>query len=144
MESKVTLFKDIKTPETLEEFHENLRKFYVCPRDFIYVMNHLDEIKVESLESLSDLYERCPEQTPKIIPKVVWDMKDVKKHMDETGQVSSCDGFFDNVISSENQDNFKIYEDKNFMKSHRSSWVTIDNQIFREFYIKTLGEFSGY
>ena len=138
MESKVTLFKDIKTPKTLEEFHENLRKYYVCPRDFIYVMNHLDKIKVESLKSLSDLYERCPEQTPQIIPKVIWDMKDVEKHMNETGQYSSCDGFFDN------EDNFKIYEDQNFMKSHGGSWVTIDNQILREFYIKTLGEFSGY
>ena len=84
---KETLFKDIKTPETLEEFHENLRKYYVCPRDFIYVMNHLDEIKVESLNSLSDLYERCPEQTPMITPKVVFDMEDVTKHMEETDQV---------------------------------------------------------
>jgi len=65
-------------------------------------------------------------------------MKDVEKHMNETGQFSSCDGFFDN------EDNSKIYEDPNFMMSHRSSWVTIDNQILREFYIKTLGEFSGY
>ena len=135
---KETLFKDIKTPKTLEGFHENLRKYYVCPRDFIYVMNHLDKIKVESLESLSDLYERCPEQTPQICPKVIWDMKDVEKHMNETGQSSSCDGFFDN------EDNSKIYEDPNFMMSHRSSWVTIDNQIMREFYVKTLGEFSGY
>ena len=135
---KETLFKDIETPDTLEGFHENLRKYYVCPRDFIYVMNHLDKIKVESLESLSDLYERCPEQTPQICPKVIWDMKDVEKHMNETGQFSSCDGFFDN------EDNSKIYEDPNFMMSHRSSWVTIDNQILREFYIKTLGEFSGY
>ena len=138
MESKVTLFKDIKTPETLEEFHENLRKYYVCPRGFLYVQNYLDEIPVESLKSLSDLYERCPEDTPQIIPKVVWDIEDVGKHMNETGQHLSCDGFFDN------EDNFKIYEDQNFMMSHKSSWVTIDNQILREFYIKTLGEFSGY
>ena len=134
---KETLFKDIETPDTLEGFHENLRKYYVCPRDFIYVMNHLDKIKVESLESLSDLYERCPEQTPQICPKVIWDMKDVEKHMNETGQSSSCNGFFDN------EDNSKIYEDQIFMMSHMV-WVTIDNQIMREFYVKTLGEFSGY
>ena len=138
MESKVTLFKDIKTPETLEEFHENLRKYYVCPRDFIYVMNHLDEIKVESLKSLSDLYERCPEQTPMITPKVVFDMEDVTKHMEETDQVLSFHGFFDN------EDNFKIYEDQKDFFKHKVQWYTIDNQILREFYMKTLGEFSGY
>jgi len=140
MGSKVTLFKDIKTPETLEEFHENLRKFYVCPRDFIYVMNHLDEIKVESLNSLSDLYERCPEQTPMVTPKVVWEWKDVKKHMKETGQDFSSDGFFDN------EDNFKIYEDQEefFRQCDTPKFYNIDNQILREFYIKTLGEFSGY
>ena len=131
-----TLFKDIKTPETLEEFHENLRKYYICPRDFLYVMYHLDEIKVESLKSLSDLYERCPEKTPQIVPKVVFDMEDVTKHMNETGQDSSSDGFFDN------EDNFKIYENQTEFISYR--WFTIDNQIMREFYIKTLGEFSGY
>ena len=96
MESKVTLFKDIKTPETLEEFHENLRKYYVCPRGFLYVQNYLDQVSVESLKSLSDLYERCPEQTPMVTPKVVWDMEDVTKHMEETGQDFSCHGFFDN------------------------------------------------
>lgn len=140
MESKVTLFKDIKTPETLEEFHENLRKYYVCPRGFIYVMNHLDEIKVESLKSLSDLYERCPEETPQVTPKVVFDTEDVQKHMVETGQYCSCDGFFDN------EDNFKIYEDQEdfFRQKDKVKWYTIDNQIMRDFYIKTLGEFSGY
>ena len=138
MESKVTLFKDIKTPETLEEFHENLRKYYVCSRGFLDVMNHWDKIKVESLKSLRDLYERCPEQTPQIIPKVIWDMKDVEKHMNETGQYSSCDGFFDN------EDNFKIYEDQKDFFKHKVQWFTIDNQILREFYMKTLGEFSGY
>ena len=137
---KETLFKDIKTPETLEGFHENLRKYYVCPRDFIYVMNHLDEIKVESLNSLSDLYERCPEQTPMVTPKVVWEWKDVKKHMKETGQDFSSDGFFDN------EDNFKIYEDQEefFRQCDTPKFYNIDNQILREFYIKTLGEFSGY
>ena len=140
MGRKVTLFKDIKTPETLEEFHENLRKYYVCPRDFIYVMNHLDEIKVESLKSLSDLYERCPEETPQVTPKVVFDTEDVQKHMVETGQYCSCDGFFDN------EDNFKIYEDQEdfFRQKDKVKWYTIDNQIMRDFYIKTLGEYSGY
>ena len=140
MERKVTLFKDIKTPETLEEFHENLERFYVCPLGFLYVQNYLDKIKVESLKSLSDLYERCPEQTPMVTPKVVFDMEDVTKHMEETGQVLSFNGFFDN------EDNFKIYEDqKDFLKQEdKVQWFTIDNQILREFYIKTLGDFSGY
>ena len=45
---------------------------------------------------------------------------------------------------------FKIYDiDTNlnhseFMSKVDCMWYGIDNQIFRQFYIKTLGDFSGY
>ena len=60
--------------------------------------------------------------------------------MEETDQVLSFHGFFDN------EDNFKIYEDQKdfFKQKDKVHWYTIDNQILREFYMKTLGEFSGY
>ena len=141
---ETVLFGDIKTPTTVEGFRENLRKYYSqYGEDFteLYVKEvhcgyNIVEVLIDELDSLSDLYKFHPR--PNISPFVVWKMKDVKKFMDETGQFNSCDGFWDD------ESRFTIYTNREDYHKSRSSWVTIDNQVMREFYIKTLGEFSGY
>ena len=45
---------------------------------------------------------------------------------------------------------FKIYDidsvesHSEFMSNAKVMWIGLDNQIYRSFFIKTLGDFSGY
>lgn len=135
---------NIETPQTVEEFRNNLKKYFVCigdNDDELYVQNcDNDSINVNELNSLTDLYQRCnteqfnPMISPKVNPK-----KDFKEFMNETNQIFSLNGYF------EDEKNYEIIEDKNtFLMDYEPKWVGLDNQIYREFFVKTLGEFSGY
>lgn len=135
---------NIQTPQNVEEFRNNLKKYYVCVgenNDEIYVQNcDSDRINVNELNSLTDLYQRCntkhfnPQISPKVNPK-----KDFKEYMYETNQYISFGGYFDD------ENNYEIIEDKNtFLMDYEPKWVGLDNQFYREFFMKTLGEFSGY
>ena len=136
MEKKTISLKDVKTPKTVEEFRENLRKYYMCLGDDLYVQQ-LNNVKIDELNSLSDLYDLHHE--PMICPNVDWNMDDVHNHMDKTGQIMSCNGFFDD------DKNYTLYESQmDHSRYGNPSWFKIDNQILREFYVKTLGDFSGY
>ena len=142
MENLETIsLNDVKTPKTVEEFRENLRKYYTClgdpkKKEELFVQQ-LNKVKIDELNSLSDLYGLHPE--PMICPKVDWNMDDVHNHMDKTGQIMSCNGFFDD------ENNYTLYESqKDHSRYGNPSSVKIDNQILREFFVKTLGDFSGY
>ena len=141
MEHENLSLNDVKTPKTVVEFRENLRKYYMClgnPKkvDELYVQQ-VNNVKIDELNSLSDLYKLHPE--PKISPLVDWNMDDVEKHMDKTNQIMSSHGFWDD------EKNYTLYESQmDFTEHVNPSWVKIDNQILREFFIKTLGDFSGY
>ena len=142
MKVKTINLKDVKTPKTVEEFRENLRKYYMClgkdPKnlDELYIRGE-HRVKIDELNSLSDLYGLHPE--PMICPKVDWNMDDVHNHMDKTGQIMSCNGFFDD------EKNYTLYESQMDHSKHGNPmWFKIDNQILREFFVKTLGDFSGY
>lgn len=132
----------IKTPTTLKEFRENLKKYYwSMGGEGLYVQQHHSPVKYDKIKSLSDLYEIVRKRgdstmvTPWICPKVNL-KKDVMEFMKETDQVFSSQGYF------QNEDHFEIVEDQ--FKQKDPKWVGIDNQIYREFYMMTLGEFSGY
>ena len=135
---------DVKTPKTVEEFRENLRKYYKClgdpkKKDELFVQQHIlsNRVKIDELNSLSDLYDLHHE--PMICPNVDWNMDDVYEHMDKTGQIVSSHGFFDD------EKNYTLYESQmDHSRYGNPSSFKIDNQILREFYVKTLGDFSGY
>ena len=135
---------NIETPLSLEGFRDNLKKYFVCigdNDDELYVQNcDTDRVNVNELNSLTDLYQRCitkhfnPMISPKVNPK-----KDFNEFMYETNQIFSLNGYFDD------ENNYEIIEDKNtFLMDYEPKWVGLDNQIYREFFMKTLGEFSGY
>ena len=144
MEHENLSLNDVKTPKTVEEFRENLRKYYKClgnpkKKDELFVQQHIliNRVKIDELNSLSDLYDL--HQDPMICPNVDWNMDDVEKHMDKTGQFISCNGFWDD------ENNYTLYESqKDHSRYGNPSSVKIDNQILREFFVKTLGDFSGY
>ena len=134
----------IKTPETIEECRVNLRKYYVTLNtngeredDNLYVQEN-DRFPIKEFNSFSSIYDNVKSHSPHICPMITL-KKDVIDHMRETGQIMSSDGFF------EDENNFTIWDDQDkFLESGDPKWVTLDNQIYREFYMMTLGKFSGY
>ena len=132
----------IKTPQTIEEFKTNLKKYYWSMGDEgLYVQQHSYGIKYDELNSLQDLYgivnskENPYGVTPWICPKVEL-KKDIEEYMKETNQYLSCKGLF------ENEEHFVLID--NQFEQKNPKWVGIDNQIWREFFYLTLGKFSGY
>jgi hypothetical protein len=137
-------FSEFKTPTTVNEFRTNLKKFYVCVgknEDELYVQNcKKDRIRISELSSLDDLYKYSSSEylTPQISPKVN-PIKDFKVFMMETNQIFSMNGYF------EDENNFEIIKDKlDFISNYNPKWIGLDNQLYREFYYLTLGEYSGY
>jgi hypothetical protein len=136
---------NIQTPQNVEEFRNNLKKYFVCI-DFgdndekLYVQNcDTDYISVNELNSLNDLYERSNHCNPTLSPKVN-PKKDFKEFMNETNQIFSFNGYF------MDENNYEIIEETETFLSddYEPKWVGLDNKIYREFYNLTLGEFSGY
>ena len=147
---KKVKYDDIKTPKTVEEFRENLKKYFICTGNDWSTRNELmlqgnNRVKIDELKSLSDLYRKCDSNNPMIVPYVEFDTNSITN--DETIK-NMFSRNFEDVMKDESR--FKIYDiDTNlnhseFMSKVDCMWYGIDNQIFRQFYIKTLGDFSGY
>ena len=135
---------NIKTPQNVEEFRTNLKKYYMClgdNNDELYVRNcDTDGINVNDINSLSDLYQRCSINflTPSLIPKVN-QLKEFLKFMKETNQIFSTNGYF------LDENNYEVIEDnQKFILNYNPVWIGLDNKIYREFFYLTLGDFSGY
>ena len=145
----------IKPPKTLEEFRDNLEKYYFTlplsedeygkGKRGLYLQEGC--IPLDEIISLSSLYNHPHlienqygiKQTPSLTPMVSM-KKDIGEYMREINQTFSTYGYFFD------EDNFTIYdEQKEMMKSDKDMvWVKIDNQIYRELFMITLGEYSGY
>lgn len=162
---KIVKYDDIKTPSTLDEFRENLKKYYYCiknDREQLYVQtdNHFKnnendkleytsgthEIDIDSIKSISDFYFRLKAGVVRIIPTIDFNVQSVTT--DEILGKNNPDRTFRNVYRD--QARFVIYEMENkddvfeFGENKNPCWYGIDNKILRSFYAKTLGEFSGY
>ena len=143
MSVKTTNYKDIEPPNTVEEFRENLKKYFCVidgkskDEDHLYVQDEWN-IMVKDLHSLDCLYSMTKHDPPSIIPLVEMDMNDVSDYMKENDLFNTSWGFF------ENTDKYKIIESGLPLTKWNPMWVKITNQILREFFVKTLGRFSGY
>ena len=153
MKNKMTEITDkksnpygIKTPTSVRGFRENLKKYYMVHPINTEVLNYgvnvedLDinnlylfvntdtddyDIPLMDISNLDDLYEIC-EGEPMITPKM--DMDNL---------------FFNEELSNEN--NFKIYEtQEEFLTEGEPRWYSLSSQLVRQFYMMTLGDFSGY
>ena len=162
----------IQTPTSVRGFRENLKKYYfVVPtntdvlgkqtkkmysvedipitnlslymeygevKEFGHFMIEDEQfIPLTDISSFNDLWLEDKDE-PMIIPKM--DMvKDKNDFMDETNQILS----FNNFYSNEN--NFKVYEtQEEFLTEGEPKWYSLSSQMVREFYMMTLGDFSGY
>ena len=152
-------FDDIKTPTTVEEFRTNLKTYYVCiskskfwkNRNKLLTQSNPNGWDINSLDSLSDLYalelKENKGQTPSITPYINFDMNRLCKELVKEVIFWSSRNF-ESIMRDESR--FKIYNINTkehyseYFESNEPKWYGIDNQFLRSFYMKTLGDFSGY
>jgi hypothetical protein len=145
-----TTVGQIKTPKTVEEFRQNLTNyFYGCGKDALYVKPEngvAHAIPIASISSLDDIYRLTGSgfggdgSSPSIIPLINYNANEVVDYMIKNGRTFDSWGFFG--------DDYKVYnKEKSYevqMKVKNPQWFSLDNQVLCEFYIKVLGNFSGY
>ena len=150
----------IKTPTSVEEFRENLKKYYVTiprgvsnekypnrmdvPIENLVLYVQEQEIPLTDINSFGDIYKITKTgfsgdgSSPSVLPMVTV-VKEVTDYMKKTEQLFSSDGYF------YDESNYKLWDDVGeFLKSDNPKWVGLDNQIYKEFFMMTLGDFSGY
>ena len=81
-------YADITTPKKVEEFRENLKRFFMSyGDDALYVKTRLGEcvgVPYTELNLISDLYAKCG-WGASITPLVYYSMDDVAEFMERTG-----------------------------------------------------------
>ena len=113
----------IQIPNTVEEFRNNLRKYYVCVKDKLMVNNlHKKmEIDINELNSIKDLYSLTYRKNiiPMITPLV------------ERGYTIG---------------DFTIYDSFGDLLNNniQPKWYYIDDYSMSFFYKSTLGKYNGY
>ena len=147
----------IKTPTSVEEFRENLRKYYLCNTTIDGYENIEDNrlmldvnvrgIELNKISSFTDIYKItksgfCGDGgSPMVIPKIT-QHKDILEYMNETDQVMSSDGYF------YDEKNYTLWEGKElhneFLHNGNPLQYSLDNQHLREFYMIALGKYCGY
>jgi|TARA_Y100000296_G_scaffold75996_1_gene96221 hypothetical protein len=145
----------IKTPTSIKEFRENLQKYYLCISNGDYenieenslLVKECGGIELNKISSFSEIYEITESgfygdgSSPSIIPKIT-EKKDVLEYMYETDQVFSSGSYF------HFEENYTLWEGminhNEFLSKGNPRYFTLDNQHLREFYMMTLGEYSGY
>ena len=144
----------IKTPKSVEEFRRNLGKYfwteghptrrgvgggkrlYVCSKS-----GKTDFIDIDEISSFSDIYKLTNSgfggdlTSPQICPTFDREVE-FSDYMRDTNQYISCSGYFDD------EDNYILFD--NQYDQTNPCWYSLDNQITREFYMMTLGEFCDY
>ena len=127
---------NIKTPTTVEEFRNNLKQYYVCEGDKLMMMNN-KSIPIDEINSLSDLYDKVEGFDVWISPQIIL-KKDIIEYMKENKLSWGVEGYFDD------ENNFEVFDDQTDYLNEDGKWYKTDNQILRDFYYYSLGEFSGY
>jgi hypothetical protein len=135
-------FDDIRTPKTVRDFQDNLAKYLLTfsGSGRLYVRDTLG-LPIENIKSFSDIYRFTND--PWVCVSAEFDEKDFYQFMKRTNQTFSADGYW-----SDKNSNYTIYESdgvSSFLPSLKSpQWTSLDNQIYRELFVKMFGNFSGY
>ena len=145
---KTIKYEDIKTATTVAEFRENLKKYFLITTDtannaeLVVRSNDKQRIEIDKLNTLSDLFNLG---VTHIVPTIAI-------NTDQITQQEIIKNMFTRDFSSVLNDSsrFPIYEMNNhkdrsdFLDCVDVMFYSVDNQILRSFYVKTLGKFSGY
>jgi len=138
----------IKKPETVEEFRDNLKRFYArFGNDSLYV-NPKNEpcygIPYSDIESLGDIYKLTNSgfsgdgSSPEIIPLIKTNANNSRDIGREVFDVNIEEELFDATTENSYEIITEILDIPNLQ------WVTLDNQVYRHIFMDTLGDFSGY
>ena len=168
----VTSFTDIKTPTNVDEFRENLLKYYVSYDRYVMVGENdktIGDIDVDSIESMDDLgfwddfsWNGSDSHSPtlNLTPTVV-QIRSFEDYTKENfvmygggmGMEELCVKWWlnpnNNIIvdythKSKNQYKNYIGLCKKYQKNvYWKNFHKDGNSLFRDFYQKTLGKFSG-
>ncbi len=148
MNMKTIKYEDIRTATTVAEFRENLKKYFLITTDtannaeLVVRSNDVQRVEIDKLDSLSDLFSLG---VTHIVPTIAI-------NTDQITQQEIIKNMFTRDFSSVLNDSsrFPIYEMNNhndrrdFLDYVDVMFYSVDNQILRSFYAKTLGKFSGY
>ena len=152
---KKVKLSEIKTPTTVEEFRENLKKYFASYLgDQLYVLGNEDAfgIKYEEINSFSDIYEACEMGwnhknvgnycSPHICPLIEFDWDEMYEQNAKNRPAYALDP--SNWLWF--HDDYEVYENApNILLDMKDpAWFKLDNQVLREFYMHVLGEFAGY
>lgn len=135
--------RKIKTPTTVKEFQNNLRRYLVRRggSDRIMIQNGMS-IAVEDIKSFDDI-RRIAGWDAAVIPSVSYSMDEAIEYICKDPLRMRLEGFFKSKKRCEIYDLF--HGQGEFMKgAKQAAWHPLDNQIIREFFIKAFGKFSGY
>ena len=136
------------TPKDVSQFRENLKKYYFCSGNELYVNcgNESYHLPISEIESFDDIYKLTysgfygDSSSPMITPKIEFEVLDWSDFIYTDEFRVNGDDFF------EYSNNVKIWDNnqKFLSECKLPKWYTLDNKILRGFYSLTLGEFSGY
>jgi len=143
METKNNLPYGIKQPTTVQEFRENLKKYFVTSGE--HLLTEFESIPLNEISSFDDIYRisktgMCgilgclPSITPKIIMK-----------FDITLPFMMSNPFFTFYDYFMNEEYYEIVEnDKEFLKRGEPNWFDLKHLMLIGFCLVTLGDYSGY
>ena len=143
------MLKDkFKQPKSVSQFHNNLKKYYVCLGDSLFINSNGDSdyYPMSLIKSFDDIYKITNSgfygngNSPSLTPKVSFDMINFSDFL-----YDNCNYNKGSIDFFTNSENYKVWESQNeFLSKGEPKWWSLDNQIMRPFYIFTLGKFSGY
>ena len=155
---KQIAFESIQTAKNTKQFRDNLKKYFVTVNDDLVIKhkkNKLDFININSIKSMDDVYKITRSgwlgdgESFKLTPLC----NITKEGMDYISDFTKGFHLVTRIIEvlndpkrstilevSSNDDLLSDLETESFVPH----WIKMDNQIWRTFFGKTLGEYSGY
>ena len=155
---KQIAFESIQTAKNTKQFRDNLKKYFVTVNDDLVIKhkkNKLDFININSIKSMDDVYKITRSgwlgdgESFKLTPLC----NITKEGIDYISNFAKGSHLVTRIIEVLNDPKrstiLEVSSNDNLMsdletKNFAPSWVKMDNQIWRTFFGKTLGEYSGY
>ena len=131
---KQVTWDSVKTPNTVEQFKENLKKYFMtvtCPKGNTSLVTQQEWVDLRKFTNMDDIYK---------LTKTGWCGSGESFKITPLFESLYDGGRIFESITSDNSKLIKELEKESFT----FMWVRMDNQIYRELFVKILGEFSGY
>ena len=155
---KQIAFGSIQTAKNSEQFRNNLKKYFFTLKENLVVRHHnykFGFININSIETMNDVYKITKSgwfgsgQSFELAPLC----NITKEGIDYICNVAQGSHLVTRIIEVLNDPKrstiLEVSSNDNLMsdletKNFAPGWVKMDNQIWRTFFGKTLGEYSGY